>query len=597
MSKFSTSNKTFIQKRLNTIVMLAIVFTVLIAGYFVLRGVLVDDPATTTEPPKAEMMPGEATFGDSTLIIPYIERKNIKTVKVHNPANKTYGDEYVDWGIGFAYNEEAKDYYGYLLTYDYAVLDETQLSYFVIASGLVAFDDRVAMIDENTDLSVYGLEEDKAASMTLETRDGKTYTLYYGKKATNGSYYVRSGDTYLDENGNTVERNVIYLLNVNTTANSDMTILAKPTEMLTKLMTYPVKSQFTSFVLQDSWGDMAIAFLPTASSLKRKTMFGGSSIYYTVALDDHSKAGGYFSSSEFETLITIFENFTGDAVLEYATKKVEGVDEETGKSYTHYVFEDEILEKYDLDASSELRMLFYTAAVEGSEEGAASEVYFSALQPGGFYYAYSLNYGTILQVPASLVGFLEWDFLDFVDAYPFRISIGYIETLTVKGTIDGKHFSESFTSTVDSDYIVKSVKAHSTNEVVDLELYRQLCMTSYSTYLRGEVPEDLDIDALMQGEPYAEITLKTRAVTVYAADASGNASTKVEGIVESETRIFRFYRYSNERALITVESIDANGNSKGESGMFYVLTAHLDKYVRNAEKVILGIPFSSYDKE
>ncbi len=349
------------QKRRNTIVMLAVVFTVLIAGYFLLRGVLVDDTPTTTEPPAVELLPGEEVFGDSMLIIPRIERKDLKTVKVHNPANLTYGENYVDWGIGFAYDEEAGDYYGYLLTYDYTELDDVQLAYFVFSAGYVIFDDRVAEITADTDLSAYGLEEDKATRVEIEKRDGTVYTLYYGKKATNGSYYVRSGDTYVDENGNTVQRNIVYLLSSSTSDSAESTLMAKPTEMLTTRLTLPVQSMFSSFILQDSWGELLLAFLPVNSALNINTVFGGSSLYYTVELKNVDVPAGYFSSSEFETRITVFEDFCGDATLEYATKKVEGVDEETGESYSYYTFDEETLAKYYLDGASETRMLFYTA--------------------------------------------------------------------------------------------------------------------------------------------------------------------------------------------------------------------------------------------
>ena len=321
MSKTSKTNQSFMKKRRNTIVMLAIVFTVLIAGYFALRGVLVDETPTTTEPPAVELLPGEGTFGDSKLIIPRIERKDLDTVTIHNPNNRVYGDVYVDWGIGFAYDETAKDYYGFLLTYDYAELDGTQLAYFAMSCGYVSFTSRVAEIDENTDLSIYGLDyasDEEATYMLIKKRDGTTHKLYYGKKNPSGTaYYVRSGDTYVDENGNTVERNTIYLLGASTTTYTESTALAKPTEMLTTRMSYPIKSMFSSFILQDSMGDLNIAFLPVKSLKNVDSVFGGSSLYYTAM------PKGYFSSSEFETRITIFEDFLGEETLEYATKKVE----------------------------------------------------------------------------------------------------------------------------------------------------------------------------------------------------------------------------------------------------------------------------------
>ena len=589
-----TSNKkSFMKKRRNTIVMLAIVFTVLIAGYFALRGVLVDSNPETTAPPTVELMPGEDKFGESLLVYPRIERKDLDTVKIHNPKNLSYGEVYVDWGIGFAYDAESKDYYGYLLEYDYAELDGNQLAYFAIGAGYVSFTSRVSDITADTDLSVYGLDytsDADATYMLVKHRNGTQHKIYYGKKNPSGaSYYAIYAS--VDANGKETRRDTVYLLGVSTTTYTSSTVLAKPTEMLTARMTYPIKSMFSSFILQDTRGNLDIAFLPTNTLKNTDSVFGGSSLYYTAL------PKGYFSSSEFETRITIFEDFLGEETLEYATKLVEGVDEETGKPYSYYTFDDETLAKYHLDAASDLYLMMYTSAVEGSEEHAVSEVYFSQLQPDGYYYAHSLSFGTIVRVSASLVDFLEWSLLDFVDSYALRIAIGYVDTVTFKGTLNGAPFSESFSTKVGTEYKLLSARAENANKDVSVDLYRTLFQLMYNTVQRGTVPETLDKEKLMENAPYAEIHLKTRDVTVYAKDELGAPTTKVEGVVKSVTRVLRFYRYSNERTLMTIETIDANGKSNGEVGEFYVLTSRLDQLIRNADNLVKGIPFTWYDKE
>lgn len=596
MSDTSKKTQHFLKKRRNTIVFLVTVFTVLIVGYFALRGVLIGEVAETTPPPSIELLPGEATFGDTTLIYPRIDRENIKTVKIHNPNNRDYGEVYVDWGIGFAKDPETKNTYGYLLEYDYAELDDTQLAYFAMTAGYVGFTSRVTEITADTDLSVYGLQytsDEEATYMVVEKNDGTKHKIYFGKKNPNGTaYYVRSGDTYQDENGNTVERNTVYLLDASTSTYASSTVLAKPTAMLTTRMTYPVKSMFSSFVLQDTMGELNVAFVPVKQLTNPDSIFGGSSLYYTVLPQ------GYFSSAAFETRITIFEDFLGEETLEYATKRVDGVDEETGEAYTLYTFDEATLAKYHLDSTSEIYCLMYTAAVEGSEEDAISEVYFSRLQPDGYYYAYSLSYGTIVRVSAAIVDFLEWDLLDFVNTNALTMSIGYCDTLTIKGTLEnGVAFHESFSSTIDADYRVLSAKVNGTDKTVPLEYYRVLFQELYNTVLRGEVPEDLDKEALMQGTPYAEFHVKTRDVTVYVTNAVGAPTSEIKGVIKSVTRIVRFYRYSNNRTLMTIETIQNDGTSTGESGAFYVLASRLDKIVRDADKLIKGIPFSFYDKE
>lgn len=593
MTNQKKHNQSFLAKRRNAIVALAIVFTVLIVGYFALRGVLDGEVADTTPSEEVKLLPGEASYGNSTLIYPHIERKDIKSVTVHNPANRVYGDAYVDWGIGFAYDEEKKDYYGYMLTYEYPELDDTKLAYFAVGSGYATIASRVET--DCKDFSPYGLEfasEEEATYIVVEKRNGTKHKLYFGKKNLSGnSYYVRSGDTYTDDQGNTVERNTVYLLSANTTSYMDSTILAKPTEMLTTRITFPILSKFSSFVLQEAEGDLSITFLPVNSIKNIESVFGGSSIYYTVT------PKGYFSSSDFETRITRFEDFLGEETLEFATKLIEGTDEETGEPYSFYAFEEEVLKKYSLDKDHVKYMMMYTAATEGSEEHIVSEVYFSELRPDGYYYAYSLSFNTIVRVEASKVDFLSWELRDFVDSYALRMSIGYCDTITFKGTVDGKPFTERFSSTVKEDYQVTSAYADLAGTGVALNQYRILFQELYTTMLRDSVPEDLDKEALMENEPYLEISVKTRDVTVYATDEFGMPTTKVEGVIKSVTRTLRFYRYSNGRAMMTVETFDQNGKSSGESGQFYVLTSRLDKLIGDADKLVKGESFSYYDKE
>lgn len=593
MTNKTKLSKSFLSRRRNTIVALLVIFTVLIAGYFALRGVLVGEVAETTPPAEVELLPGEGVYGSSTLVYPRVERKDIKTVKIHNPANRVYGDVYVDWGIGFAYDDEAKDYYGFLLTYDYAELDDSQLAYFAVGAGYPTISARV---EENcSDFSPYGLafaSDEEATYILVEKRDGTTHKLYFGKKNLGGSsYYVRSGDTYVDDAGNTVERNTVYLLSANTTAYADATLLAKPTEMLTTRVTYPIASKFSSFILQEADGDLNISFLPVDSIKNVESVFGGSSVYYTVS------PKGYFSSSEFETRIKRFEDFSGVETLEYATTLFEDVDEETGEPYSFYVFEEEVLQKYGLDRDHVKFLMMYTAATEGSEEHVVSEAYFSDLRPDGYYYAYSLSFNTIVRIDPTQVDFLTWDMLQFVDAYALRMSIGYCDTIRFKGLLNGKSFTESFSSTVNEEYRVTGAYADNAGTEVSLSLYRILFQEIYNTMLRGDIPADLDTEALLENEPYLEIEVKTRDVTVYATDDFGMPTTKVEGVIKSARRILRFYRYSNGRAMLTVETIDANGKSSGESGRFYVLTSRLDKLIGDADKLVRGESFSFYDKE
>lgn len=586
------SRKSFWLRRRNTLVALALIFAVLLAGYFVVRSALSDEEDPGGDMPSGlNLLPGEASYGGSVLLYPQIDRKDLKTVKIHNPANKTRGEVYVDWGIGFAYDAEKKDSYGYLIEYDYASLDETQLTYFAVAVGTPVFSSRLE--DHCSDFSPYGLDyasDEEATYILVEKTDGTVHKIYVGNKNPSGTgYYVRVADSVTDSEGNTSVRDAVYLLASATSSYYEETLLSYPPRMLDTLMTYPISSTFSSYALSSSDGRLDVSFLPV-SNLTTSSLFGGSSLYRSVSPE------GYFSSSRFETSIQRFEYFAGEETMEYATKLVSGTDED-GEEYSFYAFDDEVLAKYGLDPDHVQFFLMYSALYAEAEEHVISEVYFSDLRPDGYYYAYSLSFNTIVRVDPSLVDFLEWDMLDFIDSYILRMSIGYCEELTMSGKIDGVPYRETFRATIGTDNVLKGAFAENLGEEVDLDAYRMLFTELYTTILWGEVPEDLDFEELTDGEPYLEITVSTPRITVYVKDEAGNNTSKVETVLPSVKRILRFYRYSNGRALMTVEMIDEKGESSGESGSFYVLVSRLDKLIRDTKNVCDGVPFSYYDKE
>ena len=152
-------------------------------------------------------------------------------------------------------------------------------------------------------------------------------------------------------------------------------------------------------------------------------------------------------------------------------------------------------------------------------------------------------------------------------------------------------FEESFIPTSelsDSEYVVKSVKAEKLNKQLSMTYYRELFRELLTITLQGEVPSELDKEALMQNEPYFEIRIET---------SKYNKSDKYPEGLPSITRVLRFYQYTNGRALVTVETIDEKGVSSGENGSFYVRVSRLDKLLSDAQKLCNGEEFSFRDKE
>lgn len=576
--------QSFLARRLNTLVALVVILAVLLVGYFFVQSALqeeVEAPTTTEEP--IVLLPGEVQSGNSLLVYPFVDQKDIDEVLIHNPELE---EKYADWGIKFLYNAEEKRSLGYIIGHDEDVyLDETQLTLFAAAAGNMIFTRRV--VDVCEDYSIYGLSEEEAIRVTVKNNDGSTYTVYIGNLNPGGTaYYLRSGDTATDDSGNPYERKAVYLMSAGTTAYIQETLAARPTAMVSPLLAYPVNPEvgFAVFELFSVDGSIKISLRPRSSITSAEKLFGGSFNYYAV------EPAGYYASAAFDTRIEVFEMFQGSEVVEYGTKQATMTDDD-GKEYTYYDFETDVLAKYGLDSSRVQYIMRYSAVIDETAEPLQSEIWFSDLQPDGYYYARSLNFNIIAKVDPTTVDFLGWQTVDFLDAYALRLNIGNAAELTLKGTLNGKLFEETFVSyseLSDSEYIVKSVKAEKLNKQLSMTYYRELFRELLTITLQGDVPSDLDKEALMKNEPYFEIRIQTPKY---------HKSDKYPEGLESITRILRFYQYTNGRALVTVETIAADGTSSGENGSFYVRVSRLDKLLSDAQKLCNGEEFSYRDKE
>lgn len=92
-----------------------------------------------------------------------------------------------------------------------------------------------------------------------------------------------------------------------------------------------------------------------------------------------------------------------------------------------------------------------------------------------------------------------------------------------------------------------------------------------------------ELDDFVSGDE-AACVLK---ITIKASDFKGN---------EREV-VYRFYRYSERRAYLTIEVVDENGSSSREAyGNFDVLYSFVRKVIEDAEKVANGTPVYSNEK-
>lgn len=607
-----------LRRGLTAVIVLAVVFALLIVGYFViLRPYLESDQAEATEPVELIWSQEVASIDNRMLIYEHITREEMQQIAVHNPDNEKYGSQYVDWGF-FRYTGEEEDIDKdlgltvgdfYLTGYEYAAFDETVFSYLVTAAGYTLANSRVE--DHCTDFSRYGLDyatPEEATSLTVTATDGRVYTYYIGDKLPSGSgYYVRciNEDTPAS-GGEAIQRDSVYVFPA---TYLDAAVLLTPQKLVDPYLTMPVNT--SSYALIDDfviwrredkylspkldengnqeydedgtpitrWEPM-VRIRPIKDQEDPFSLFAGLSVYYAVVPD------GYFGSTAYEALLSLFSEYKGEEVVELSQK----VQAEDGSYY--YDIPLETLDKYGI--------LDYYYHFRYTYNGIDSEVYVSEKQPDGYYYAYSLNFNVVVKVTDETIYFLNWSPETFIQRQMVYLKIDDCAMVSLEGSYYDLGIlnpdRKGEVSVNESYYLTNTgvdlVVTDSTGKTVNTNNFREFYRILLLGIIRDEVSEE-EIKAAMQNEPIAKMTIQTRKSTVYETDAAGNATSKVDYVLESVQKIFRYYELSNGRVLCTIEKIDAEGNSLGETGNFYLVTSRVEEMLSAAVDLQEGITIDS----
>lgn len=631
MTGSDAKKKSFLARQRGLIIGLAVAFATLLLGYFfIVRPLLKgsDDDNTTTSTPKIWGDEQMAASGRLSLY-PSVESEDIIRIDIHNPEN---GERYADWGI--YYNEladetnllEAETYY--LIDYEYAPLKNQSLTYMLSAAGSLLCTARIE--DHCTDFAKYGLSDgtlgDDDTYMIVTKKDGSTHTVAFGDKLPSGSgYYIRSldEDAVIDpetgrETGERAVRDSVYILYdlyVSTT------LLSSPTKITTPLLAYPAvdNTRLQSFGVwifdekyyvyeTDENGDQVIGsdgkpvrklspFIyakPTdTTSHDPFSVFNGLSVYNMLV------PNGYYSSSVFEDLISMFTGyeeddltgkFAGSSVVELAKLQYNEdgsvkVDEDGHKVYA---FDDETFKKYYLD-NPYCRVNYTANDIE-------NVVYFSPLQEGSYFYAYSVVFDTISRVELSSAYFLEWDLKGYISSNIIYLMITNCKTIEVSG----KYFDlgvDNADREGEQDVNFKFELDNSTGDLVvteansgkklDTKIFRKYYRVLVDLCLREELDDETIAEA-KKNEPMATVRIDTAETTVNKTDESGQQTDEVDFVRPSVARIYRFYEISNGRVLLTIENIDENGNSEGENGKFYLVRGSVEKLLSSAIDLVEG---------
>lgn len=471
-----------------------------------------------------------------------IQTTNIKKIQVKNE-HGSYAFERDEDGKMYIKGREDTAYNETLLAYLQSVCGNTTVMQKISPAAV-----------EKYGYDEYGLDA-PGASVTVTAKDGTSHTIQIGKQIVSGAgYYVR-----LDGSDS------VYIFN----SYIGNTVLVPLETYVTPALLYPMTSN--NYMLVQNFrvsslsydengklitdGDIALSYWDYAERVGTEFQ----SQPYVMADDAYS---GYTPSPD--AVYTVMYNF-----LEMEYKNLLCVDAT-----------DEDLVKYGLDRP--VKSLYFEFAETDSTTGvtyhAKNYVFFSALTENGTHYVtsnvYVSNdnkqnyvkwpaYNQIVEIDRSLLPFMEWETLDWVERDYFRLAIDLCDTLS---------FSTSdYDITFDIVPVGDDVEAYVLGENGEKQ---KLAINNFKTlYLNMQYGKFFG-STHMSEEEFEKITADTSRHVL-----SWSMKTTVTGI----ERTYDYYWLDENRTLVTVNGV----------GEFYVLTSAVEKLIGDASDVANGIKITA----
>ena len=474
----------------------ASVALVMLILYFAVLAPMVAKAQEPEEVIPETLVDGEVYDSDgvSILIFPYVEKKNMQSIEVHNEYGSFICKRADDEAQNTFYIEEH-------MQVPFATETLTQL---VVDAGYSTIIRRITT--ECDDWAKYGLaEEDNPAYYTVTTIAGESYTVYIGDRTpTDGAFYCRYKD-----------RDCVYVIS----SEVEYTLLSPVTSLLSPLLGYPI-------------AEAEVAQMEELILLKNGKPFV--SINYKPIEGDEMALSAYemiypanyiVNDDNYATImLASLSNLQGYSVV--AAGGPDGLlraDEEKMAKYGFY------------DLQNAPYELYY------SYGGVTTIISFTESGMEGYYFAYSYLYDTIVLVEAATVSYLEWDMLEYIDYNLFSCYIADIDYIKVEGNLEYKKQTYKVNEKVSYRQVAVGsktrlqCKAWSTGRVFTgndpnqnpmQEFYGTVLTLKIQGYMKNE---GVDIPELT--DPYATLTI-----------------VKLNG----ETTVYKFYKYSDARCYYTV---------------------------------------------
>lgn len=502
-------------KQKKPILICAVIFAVLLLAYFLVVRPLVESGNEEEETEPLETVSGEVVgINDRYMMYPQVERSGMYSIQVEN-----------EYGSFEFYRDSNNDFQ--IRGYEGTSYNLELFSQLVTSTGYTL--SKVKVVDRATDaqLEEYGLLEPQA-SWTLTTLTGETYTVYVGYDLlTGGGYYCMLEG-----------RRSVYVLDTSLSS-----VILVPIESLCS----PV---IVAGIAQDDY-----------FTIDNFTMVHGDEILFRITkvpVEEQNNpdalvenimdypAPYYPNDNVYQTTIYTYMGLTGTSVAKI------GVTDEDMKAY---------------GLADPAHTIYF------EYQDAQIMLFFSELQEDGTYYVLSSLFPHMISVvDATSVAYLEYDLIDWIEAYPIQQWITRVSEMRVEGS--GADVTFTLTHGVAEDES-NTLEVRADNGLVipneDVYNFRQFFKTLLSVKILDYAPlSEEEIDALTSDDSKCILSLTI---------------TSLEG----EDTVYRFYPYSGagRRCLMTVNGV----------GEFAVKTDIVEKIASDANKVLAGLDVDSYGKK
>lgn len=508
-----------IKRQTITAVICAVIAVILGIVYFVtVKPMLVPEEEKVT--PIELIDPLEVRTYDQLRVymFPPLERARIERIEVHNKNGgytfyKSKGDVFRIEGMPLA-------------PYD----TQYALPFLVTTTGAGIASERY-LIDENTDLSVYGLAaSDDPAYFIITDDNDVSHKVWIGNKAPTGDGY------YCQYDG----RKAVYLIR---TAGFEV-LFSDVYGLMTPTLGLPVEqSKYTQVTLIGAFKNGVPLFeIKTLTPEENGTIKTEKPTY----------------SYEF-TFNGLKEFYPNEAMRTYVLGLVSGLAGNKVVAHGEEITIELLKTKYGIDIANPYYCIYYKYTDD-------AYIYLSAPDKDGMCYAYTTVYNTVVTIPLSSAPMYYLGVHDFVEANLIKTNISLVSKIEVKGSlldegivVDSAYGLKSTAvegteQTVQSVWNIKTDKHYTQDEVAN---FKQIYGDMIRLYIEGEV----NISKIEESQHIATATITLTDGTVRRLD---------------------FYAYNNTRCYFTV-----NG-ALNQNYSFYVNRDNVEKLIRDTYRFDLG---------